>query len=550
MNKRITRRQLLKVLGTAAAGYGLGLGKTHPAVMARSMAQGSVAEIPLQAGWNLISMPLSPDGPALPGVLASIAGQYDMVYEYDAAGGGQPWRYYNPNIPGLLNTLSALDIRWGYWIRATQATTLTLVGTPPASTTIPLAAGWNLVGYPSDQARPVSEALAGLAGNYTEVRAFTGGAWQTYIPGGTATLTELVPGQGYWLRVTNPTNWIVPGASTGMPKVIHMHSEGATSWDGSTVDYWNYVNQNVVNDMVDQGVMALTGASAVADAWRALIPTYQPGQAIAIKVNLNNSFACNEAGGKIDALIQPVNAVVRGLKQIGVAEMDIWVYDAIRAMPDRFVAGSQYGEVRLFNASWLTCQEPAYFTNGGVTFAPPSGIPAPTGIQITDVLVNATYLINIPIMKLHSPTSTGISLSFKNHFGTINQPGNLHDHVTFGGSYFRTDYSAFVDLYSNVHIVGKTVLTIGDGLFAANRVNGPPSPWATFGNQVPNSLFFAVDPVAIDSVMCDLLDTEFSIPVQSDNYLRLAADSGLGVFERGDPWGDGYSRIDYVYFES
>ena len=50
----------------------------------------------------------------------------------------------------------------------------------------------------------------------------------------------------------------------------------------------NYVNQNVVNDMVDQGMMALTGTATVADAWRTLLPGYQTGQGIAIKVNLNN----------------------------------------------------------------------------------------------------------------------------------------------------------------------------------------------------------------------------------------------------------------------
>ena len=71
-------------------------------------------------------------------------------------------------------------------------------------------------------------------------------------------------------------------------QVIHIHSDQATHWSGQT-DYWNYVNQNVVNDMVDQGVMALTGTATVAAAWRTLLPSYQPGQGIAIKVSFNNS---------------------------------------------------------------------------------------------------------------------------------------------------------------------------------------------------------------------------------------------------------------------
>jgi len=329
-------------------------------------------------------------------------------------------------------------------------------------------------------------------------------------------------------------------------RVVHVHSDGATSWNGET-DYWNYVNQDVVNDMVDQGVMVLTGASAVADAWRALLPNYQNGQGIAIKVNFNNSSACDDTSGKIDALIQPINAVVRGLKQIGVAEADIWVYDAIRAIPDRFVNGSQYGSVRFFgdcrdSAGWGSNDPDAY-----IAFSPPADIPVPPATRITDVLINATYLINMPIMKIHTVNSTGVTLGFKNHFGTIQNPSALHDYVAFFGSYYRADYNPFVDIYQNPHIAGKTVLTIGDGLFASRRGYAlPPGFWATFQNQVPNSLFFATDPVAIDCVMCDFLAAETTVPAEADDYLRLANDAGLGVFERGAPWGSGYSQIDYL----
>ena len=53
--------------------------------------------------------------------------------------------------------------------------------------------------------------------------------------------------------------------------------------------------------------------------------------------------------------------------------------------------------------------------------------------------------------------------------------------------------------------------------------------------------------MAIDCVLCDLLDAEAGIPERSD--YQLAADAGLGVFERGDPWGNRYSLIGYVKIE-
>ena len=319
------------------------------------------------------------------------------------------------------------------------------------------------------------------------------------------------------------------------------------AWNGQA-DYWNYVNQAAVGAMVDRGMMALTGTSTVAAAWQSLLPNYSPGQAIAVKVNLNNSTACNEADGQIDALIQPVNAIVRGLKMIGVREADIWVYDAIRSMPNRFINANQYPNVRFFDKD---CREKARFISKDpdayVSFHPPPGVTMPPATRITDVIIDATYLINVPIIKPHS--LAGVTLAFKNHFGSIDMPFRLHDNIDLKKPSYRSDYSPIVDVYRNPHILSKTVLTVADGLFAAKAFNSSPAPWATFGNQVPNSLLFSTDPVAIDCVMRDLLVAETTIPDKADDYLRLAGSAGLGTFERGNPWGSGYQRIDYQRIE-
>ena len=205
-------------------------------------------------------------------------------------------------------------------------------------------------------------------------------------------------------RTATPTRTQTPGVPPVLQgRVVHTHSANATSWAGQT-DYWNYVNQNVVNDMVDQGMMALTGTATVADAWRTLLPGYQPGQGIAIKVSFNNTDTCNNTDGAIDGIIEPVNAIVSGLQRIGVRTADIWVYDATRALPDRFVSGGLAG-IRYFDGSWQgICRNPAGFdgrSESRIVFSPPSGVPMPPDEYITDVLVNAHYLINMPIMKRH-----------------------------------------------------------------------------------------------------------------------------------------------------
>jgi hypothetical protein len=335
-------------------------------------------------------------------------------------------------------------------------------------------------------------------------------------------------------------------------RVVHAHAPPATSWNGSDPQYWNYIDQSVVNEMVDRGMMTLTDTSSVADAWEAILPNYQPGQGIAIKINLNHSNSCSDADGEIIALIEPVNAVIRGLKEIGVVESDIWIYDAKRHVPIHFSDGCLYDGVQFFD---MGCAKSAGFMstdpNAYVTFSPPAGIPMPPSIKITDVLINATYLINLPIMRIHS--NSGVTLSMKNHFGSIDNPGGLHHYIFLDGQYYRSDYSPIVDVCRNPHILEKTVLTIGDGLIGGRRWSWPDAEWTTFGGEVPNSLFFSRDPVSIDCVMSDMLAAETSVPAGSDDYLRYASNIGLGVYERGNPWqlpfGSGYNEIEYLRLE-
>jgi uncharacterized protein (DUF362 family) len=297
--------------------------------------------------------------------------------------------------------------------------------------------------------------------------------------------------------------------------------------------------------MVNRGLMELTGTASRAAAWQALIPGYVPGQRVAIKANLNNAWSLADSDNIIDALIEPVNSVIRGLVELGVAEADIWVYDAVRSMPNRFRNGCDFAAVQFSGADW---NAQGFSASEKVAFAHPS-VP---DLRISRVLVEASYLINMPIMKKHSHAQ--VTLSFKNHFGTIENCGDAHGPTFPGDSSYSPDYTPLVDIYRNPHFGGKTVLTMGDGLYASRGdQSSRPSPWVTFGNGAPNSLFFSTDPVAIDCVMYDFLEAEAGVPAAADDYLVLAAQEGLGVFEHRAPEapapGDWYSLIDYRYLD-
>jgi uncharacterized protein (DUF362 family) len=337
--------------------------------------------------------------------------------------------------------------------------------------------------------------------------------------------------------------------SVSANRVVHTHSNYATTWDYSSGWYGDAVDPAIVDRMTDRGVMALTGTNSRADAWHSLLPAYTAGQVVAIKVNLNNA-SCSDNDQVIDALPQPVNSVIQGLKAIGVAESAIRVYDVTNgwhtgAMPARLATKvtSRFPAVQFHAGTGGCATSLGYSATQKVHFNVPSDR-AISDRPICNALVQASYLINMPIMKKH--LMAGVTLGFKNHFGSIDGCDQVHWSVDLGDNQYLPTYTGLVDLYNNTHIKNKTVLTIGDALYGAriNNYGETPSVWSTFSGRSPNSLFFSKDPVAIDCVMYDFLNAEGGVPAGSDDYLKLANSAGLGSFEHWDAQHH-YQTIDY-----
>jgi hypothetical protein len=110
-----------------------------------------------------------------------------------------------------------VDVLHGYWLHTSGAVTLNLAGRLPWPVSIPLCAGWNLIGYPSAAPVPLPDALASIAGKYDAVFAYDStdpiDPWKQYDPAappGANDLLALEPGKGYWIRATASTVLKVP----------------------------------------------------------------------------------------------------------------------------------------------------------------------------------------------------------------------------------------------------------------------------------------------------------------------------------------------------
>jgi hypothetical protein len=228
---------------------------------------------------------------------------------------------------------------------------------------------------------------------------------------------------------------------------------------------------SVIEEMVNEGIKQLTGKKRVEDAWSAIIP--DPTKKMAIKVNCQITGIFTK--GKI------VKAVTDGIVARGVNPNNIVIYD----LRDN---GFIYAGLRKNLGEGIkagTCDE-----LGGFSWIQWFGFPLKKDRnRFCKVLAGegeygCDYLINMPVLKSLDGYS-GVSISLKNHFGSISDCSNLH----------RKIHDSIAALNASELIVGKTRLILADGIFTSYKwVNGRSQEFV----ETTNQLLFGTDPVAID----------------------------------------------------
>src|SRR6476646_4571681 len=114
-----------------------------------------------------------------------------------------------------------------------------------------------------------------------------------------------------------------PAATPGMPgpfpgRVVKVKSD--TCVDTAT----NTANDQVVREMMAQGMRALTGAATTADAWRRF---FTPSDVVGIKVNCGGYPNCISA-------YEIVAETVRQLTTLGVSASQIYIYERYQNQMD------------------------------------------------------------------------------------------------------------------------------------------------------------------------------------------------------------------------
>lgn len=161
----------------------------------------------LAAGWNLISWNVDTDNDDVEAVFGSIGDQLETVMGFE-----QGALTYDVNLPQF-SDLWTVDHLSAYWVKVSDDVEFTVNGTPvPASSPIPVTAGWNLVSYLPETLLPTTDALQSISENLIVALGYDG-AGLTYVPGQGEfnDLTEFNPCFGYWVKVSNDDVLIYPG---------------------------------------------------------------------------------------------------------------------------------------------------------------------------------------------------------------------------------------------------------------------------------------------------------------------------------------------------
>jgi Domain of unknown function (DUF362) len=371
-------------------------------------------------------------------------------------------------------------------------------------------------------------------------------------------------------------------------RVVWARDPAATKWAGNwrqdSDQWWTDANtdQARVDAMVSAVLRRLTGAETDEAAWTGIFRSYnqrarglgergyQPGETIAVKINLNNSDLPEKTDNKIDAAPQAVLAIVRQLVNQGhVAPADIIVYDARRTIPQTILTKvwAEFKDVRFVQNEGPKAGQPlnpAFGDHHGLEAADwVEGIAYSNGKYkearlIPKQVQQSTYLINFALLKLHSypydnmedgdAGQTAVSMTGKNHFGSIKGTWELHSAINTTQEAIPHAYSPMVDLAASPNLGAKTILYLLDGLYSGRKWRSYPQhfPNPPFNNRVepyetpdwPASMLASQDGVALDSVGLDILHSQTANnldPTINQPRILIRENADDYLYEMADP---------------
>jgi hypothetical protein len=191
-------------------------------------------DIVLTEGWSAWSSYLTPAAANVADVMAPVVADMVVTQHF----GELFYPAYG------INTMGMFSNNHGYLTKMAAEATLTITGTM-ANPTIQLHAGWNMISVVQECSIPAADVFGGIAGFVI--------AWEPtgngiYYPAyDLYTLTNLIPGKAYYVKVTQAGEYTFPGCDKSAGNVFSnpLRAANTTSWNDV---HFTGVNHVVVFD--------------------------------------------------------------------------------------------------------------------------------------------------------------------------------------------------------------------------------------------------------------------------------------------------------------
>ena len=138
--------------------------------------QNATVVLELDAGWNMVSLPVEPSDPSANSVLDGV--EYYQLVTWSGSG-----------------YIEATGFKWGqgYWLLVLQDINVSVTRKPLSAVKLPLKPGWNMVGGPNSTVAAVK-----VFEEYYQLVTWSGSG---YLES-----SEFEPGMGYWALVLVETD--------------------------------------------------------------------------------------------------------------------------------------------------------------------------------------------------------------------------------------------------------------------------------------------------------------------------------------------------------
>jgi uncharacterized protein (DUF362 family) len=274
-------------------------------------------------------------------------------------------------------------------------------------------------------------------------------------------------------------NWFSGVPAGEKSKVVLVRHPAVVDADGK-------VEATLLQEILDKAITTFSGRSTVADAWRQY---FSPDDVVGLKINTLG--LANVKGTDYTRHFSAFNqAVASGLRRAGIKDQNIVVWD--RSEEEMTEAGlaiqKDPGGIRVI-ANKATRRGPGDYAE---TAYPVGGLTSRVSRILAEV---CTSFINIPVPKTHG--NAVFTCSLKNHYGTIDNPGQMHANACTN--------PGIAEVNAIPIIRKKEKLVVSDALLIVTEM-GPR--WDRRYIRPFGGVLVGTDPVAVDAVALKILDDQ------------------------------------------